>query len=339
MIFSRRQLLQQTIGFSAWAALNGGCRSSSPSSSSSSSAPRADRPADDSAIDARGCHLLAVGDFGVKPKDLPRQRAVSEAMALYAAKYEFRPAALALLGDNFYGGLAGKGVASPRWRTNVEAMYPPDAFACPMYAVLGNHDYFDEGGRASVAAQLAYRAHRPDSRWTLPAKQYRFELPAQNPLATFVVIDTNGVYGDRAMSRTARQRQAAWVADELGKPRTTPWLFVVGHHPVFSDGAHGDTKELVADLDPLLRRHAVDLYLCGHDHDLQHIEFRDHPTSFVVSGAGGARAREIRGARRGVFGRAVYGFTHLELHADRFTVRHVDANGVNLHAFTKNRRA
>src|ERR1700761_2394235 len=40
--------------------------------------------------------------------------------------------------------------------------------------------------------------------------------------------------------------------------------------------------------DSLLRRHKVDLYLSGHDHDLQHIEFKGHPTSFVISGGGGA---------------------------------------------------
>jgi tartrate-resistant acid phosphatase type 5 len=32
----------------------------------------------------------------------------------------------------------------------------------------------------------------------------------------------------------------------------------------------------------------VDLYLSGRDHDLQHLEFKGHPTSFVISGRGGA---------------------------------------------------
>jgi tartrate-resistant acid phosphatase type 5 len=45
---------------------------------------------------------------------------------------------------------------------------------------------------------------------------------------------------------------------------------------------------LIAQWDSLLRRHNVDLYLSGHDHDLQHLEFKGHPTSFVISGGGGA---------------------------------------------------
>jgi hypothetical protein len=34
---------------------------------------------------------------------------------------------------------------------------------------------------------------------------------------------------------------------------------------------------LIAQWDSLLRRHNVDLYLSGHDRDLQHLEFKDHP--------------------------------------------------------------
>jgi len=276
-------------------------------------------------------HLMAVGDFGVKKSDLSRQRAVADGMARYLAREDLRPDALALLGDNFYGGLGRAGADSSRWQSNVESMYPERAFACPMYAMLGNHDYHDGGG--SVAAQLEYSRRR--GRWTLPWKWYRFEVGAgRKPLATVLVIDTNFVFAG-GLSKAERQQQGVWLADQLSAKRRTPFVFVLGHHPVYSGGSHGDSQKLVEHLDPLLRRHKVDLYLCGHDHDLQHIEFNNHPTSFVVSGAGGARARETRERKNGAFARAVYGFTHVELRADRFIVRHVDANGATLHAFTK----
>ncbi len=35
------------------------------------------------------------------------------------------------------------------------------------------------------------------------------------------------------------------------------WKLVVGHHPVISNGAAGDTRELVEQLEPLLIRHKV----------------------------------------------------------------------------------
>ena len=40
--------------------------------------------------------------------------------------------------------------------------------------------------------------------------------------------------------------------------------------------------------EPLIRQAKVDFWITGHDHDLQHIEFANHPTSFVISGGGGA---------------------------------------------------
>jgi hypothetical protein len=321
-MLSRRRFLRQTFEFSA-AALLAGRAVAAPSAAA---APASGATA----------HLLAVGDCGVRGKDLSRQRAVSEAMARYAGSRRFRPDAVAMLGDNFYGGLGRAGVRSKRWQANVEAMYPADAFPGPVYGVLGNHDYSDGAAGGSAAAQLAYRQYVPDSRWTMPGRWYRFTLgpDGDQPLATVLVIDTNFVFNG-GLSSGDRKRQWAWLQRELSRTPTSPFLFVFGHHPVFSNGSHGDTQSLVDHLDPLLRRRHVDLYLSGHDHDLQHLEFEGHPTSFVVSGAGGARAREVRERKRGAFARAVYGFTHVEVADDRFTVYHVDANGSVLHTFTK----
>jgi len=320
MTLTRRRFLKQTFGFSAAALLS---RGAGPLLAAKAEAP-----------DSQACHMLAVGDYGVKDRDLERQKAVAGAMARYASAANLKPAALAMLGDNFYGGLAGKGVKSPRWDINVEQMYPAGTFPCPMYAMLGNHDYNDEADDRSVAAQLAYRQHAPDSRWTLPAKWYRFDLLAQDPLASFIVLDTNWADGSVHYPDDHKQ-QMDWLAGELARPRPTPWLFVLGHHPVFNDGKHGDTKGLVEQLDPLLRKNKVDLYLCGHDHDLQHLEFDGHPTSFVVSGAGGAKSYELAARPRRRFGQSVYGFSHLEIQKDRFIVRHIDANATVLYAFTK----
>ena len=320
-MLTRRRFLRQTFGYSAAAVLAG------------AAAPPPGAPADGGAV----AHLLAIGDCGVKKAHLARQRAVSEGMARYAGRHGFRPDALAMLGDNFYGGLGRAGVRSSRWNANVESMYVPETFPGPIFGVLGNHDYRDGGG--SVDAELAYAGHNPGTRWSLPHKWYRFDLaPPQGgaPLATALVIDTNFVFNGGLTSRE-RKRQEAWLKDELAAPRDGRWMFVLGHHPLYSSGSHGDTRTLIDHLDPLLRRHKADLYLCGHDHDLQHIEFKKHPTSFVVSGAGGARARAIRDRRRGAFGRSVYGFTHVEVSREQFAVRHVDANGAVLYGFRKTR--
>jgi len=330
MPLTRRRFLKQTLGFSAAALLSG--RAGRLWGAGDALPPAAPPP------DAQAFHFLAVGDFGVKIKELARQKAVADQMARYVGQTKIQPQALALLGDNFYGGLEGKGVASPRWDVNVESMYPAATFPCPMYAMLGNHDYSDEANGASVAAQLAYASHAPGSRWTMPSRWYRLDLPAHDPLVSFIVLDTNWTYAKEGyLSDKDRKDQSDWVAGELAKPRPGTWLFVLGHHPVFSDGVHGDTPGLAQELDPLLRQHKVEMYLSGHDHDLQHLQFDGHPTSFVISGAGGARTRPTEGMQRRGFGKAIYGFSHIELNRERFIVRHIDANGAPLHAFTKAR--
>jgi 3',5'-cyclic AMP phosphodiesterase CpdA len=90
------------------------------------------------------------------------------------------------------------------------------------------------------------------------------------------------------LTRQQHDEQQQWLESELAKPRTTPFLAVAAHHPLYSNGQHRDNPKLIAQWDSLLRRHKVDLYLSGHDHDLQHLEFKGHPTSFVISGGGGA---------------------------------------------------
>jgi len=46
---------------------------------------------------------------------------------------------------------------------------------------------------------------------------------------------------------------------------------------------------LLQKLLPIMERHKVDVYVCGHDHNLQHLRDVDGDSlDFVVSGAGGA---------------------------------------------------
>jgi 3',5'-cyclic AMP phosphodiesterase CpdA len=121
------------------------------------------------------------------------------------------------------------------------------------------------------------------------------------------------------------------------RPRATPFLAVAAHHPIYSNGIHCDNRVLADEWDPLLRRHRVDLYISGHDHDLQHLEFQGHPTSFVVSGGGGA---ELVGwstppEARGPWGVRALGFTDLEFSKEELTVRHIGKNTMVLYEFKK----
>lgn len=313
---SRRQLLKQSFCFSA--------------------ALLAGRPllqAAQAPVASDASQYLMIGDWGWS-NDLRAQKAVAGGMTRYISDVGIKPEALFMLGDNFYGAFKG-GTDCPRWKEQFSDVYPKAVFPGPCYAILGNHDYDDEPV-AKLEAELGYAKAHPGTRWHLPSKWYRLELArAGKPLITVLALDSN--YKNSQVSLTSEERaaQLVWLKAELEKPRTAPWLVVIGHHPLYSNGVHGDHKELCDDWEPLFRKHRVHFYFAGHDHDLQHLEFEKHPTSFVISGGGGARVREVTQNGRGPFAAGVYGFTQLEVTPERFIVRHIDANRNLLHGFVK----
>ncbi|MCU1223285.1 MAG: Acid phosphatase [Edaphobacter sp.] len=321
---SRRRFLRQSFAFSALAALG-----TVPSFAGRGKAPGAE-----------GSNLLMVGDWGYE--DFQAQTRVAAGMSHYVREHGLKTDALLMLGDNWYGPLEG-GVESKRWQTQFEDMYPKSLFDCSAYAILGNHDY-QRMPDSKVDSELEY-AKKAGTRWVMPSRWYRFEFPEKNPLMTVIALDSNMPHEDGTPSKgnnftlTPKQQaeQLAWLEAELEKPRKTPFLVVMGHHPIFSNGPHGDTKILVRDWEPLLKKHKAHLYLAGHDHDMQHLEFEGHPTSFALSGGGGADlyTLKIEEAQRGPYAAKVYGFSHLEVTPEKITLRHMDESGKLIHAFSK----
>ena len=320
-MLSRRGFLRQSFAFSAVAGLG-------------SLPPFARKP------DTSAAQLLMIGDWGYE--DFTAQSRVAGAMQQYVRGHGLTTDALLMLGDNWYGPLPD-GVASTRWKTQFEDMYPKSVFNCPAYAIAGNHDY-QRMPESKVAAELEY-SRKGGTRWTMPSLWYRFDFPVRKPLMTVIALDSNVPHPEGQQAKgvnftlTAAQQaeQLAWLEAELSKPRTTPFLVVMAHHPIFSNGPHGDHRTLIADWDPLLRKHGVHLYLAGHDHDMQHLEFEGHPTSFVLSGGGGADlyALKIDEAQRGPYASRIYGFSHLEVTREKLTLRHLDEMGRQIHSFEK----
>jgi tartrate-resistant acid phosphatase type 5 len=290
--------------------------------------------------DTGAAQLLMVGDWGYE--NFAAQTRVAQAMQAYAHEHRLKTDALLMLGDNWYGPLPD-GAKDKRWQTQFEEMYPKSVFDCPAYAIPGNHDY-QRMPQSKVAAELEY-AKAGGTRWTMPSLWYRFEFPAKNPMMTVVALDSNmpfpnGTWDkgtDFTLNPTQQAEQLAWLTTELEKPLKTPFLVVMGHHPIYSNGPHGDHPVLVRDWEPLLRKHKAHLYLAGHDHDMQHLEFEGHPTSFVLSGGGGADlyTLKIEEAKRGPMAQKVYGFSHLEVTPELLTLRHLDEQGRLIHGFTK----
>ncbi|MEP2777148.1 MAG: metallophosphoesterase [Luteolibacter sp.] len=315
---SRRTAIRQTFCFSA-ALLAGRLPAFGASAESSA---------------AGATHFTMIGDWG-RHDDMTQQKAVAKGMIDYMVERTIRPEAMFFLGDNFYGQMPG-GVKCPRWKTQYSAIYPPAAFPGPCHAILGNHEY-DDQPKVKVEAELGYAKYKPTTRWNMPNKWYRLDIgPEEKPLMTVLCLDSNYSNQRDQLTPAEKAEQLAWLKAELAKPRKAPWLVVNGHHPLYSNGKYGDFPEMIEEWDALFREHKVHFYFCGHEHDLQHLELEDHPTSFVISGGGGAPIRPLQpGKERGPFGQAVAGFTHLEVTHEQFIVRHVDKDSNILHAFSK----
>lgn len=227
--------------------------------------------------------FLAFGDFGARTP-------IREENVLRMREFmgQNRVDAILSLGDNFYN-YGVKSVHDPQWQ-DYENTY--HALACPFYAVLGNHDYLGD-----IQAQIAYTTFSRNTHWKMPSRYYDRIFVSGGESVHMFFLDTftlsphesrmNSVamgmpnfdvlYGQKDIE------QYRWLERGLGQS-TANWKVVVGHYPVFSHGHHGNTDELVRDLLPLLKRHQVDFYLSGHDHNLEFL--RKDEINFIVSGTG-----------------------------------------------------
>lgn len=290
---------------------------------------------------ADSLNFLVVGDWGRHGHE--HQREVAERMGESAQLLQAR--FIISVGDNFYdNGVTG--VHDPAWKSSFEAVYTASSLQVPWYIALGNHDY-----RGNAQAQLDYSAISP--RWRLPARWYRFsERTPEGALLEVFVLDTSPMirayYADGArLVKVADQQahvpvQLAWLESALHASRAD-WKIVIGHHPIYmgrtvgalSAGApdrrlrlDGGSRELIEQLDPILQRHRVALYLNGHIHDLQHVQ--RGATHYVCTGAGSRTARycDIGGSD---FCSLHPGFVACGLTALRLRVTYRDYRGAGLH--------
>jgi acid phosphatase len=280
----------------------------------------------DEAAPALAPAFLAVGDWG-RGGDR-KQTAVARAMAQAAA--EVRSRFVVSVGDNFYP--AGvRSADDPQWKTSFEDVYAAPSLQTPWYAALGNHDY-----RGRPGAQLAYA--RRDNRWRMPDRSYAASSSETGiPNLDIFVLDTTPMVGDydEALMRLVRGRvsvprpgrQYAWLERSLQHSHAT-WKIVVGHHPLYSGGRHGGSRELVARLEPLFQAHGVQAYLCGHDHALQHIQVGG--TAHVCTGAGASAgpADKLPGTR---FRHARPGFAMLSVEDQALRLEFRDFTGRSLY--------
>lgn len=239
--------------------------------------------------------FFILGDWGglpIFPYTTPSEVAVAAAMGRLGTKLNtsFQLA----LGDNFYF----DGVQSandPRFKHTFEDVFTAKSLQTSWYVLAGNHDHL-----GNVSAQIAYG--KTSSRWVYPDYFYTFSVwqnNKQNKLVDFVMLDTVMLCGGGNVSdwehsplkgpdnNYVAEAYWKWVEEQL-RQSTAPYLLVSGHFPVYSVAEHGPTKCLVDRLRPLLHQYRATAYLCGHDHNLQHLadDLDGTHMDYFVVGAG-----------------------------------------------------
>lgn len=254
--------------------------------------------------DSQAIRVLAFGDFGTGSVS---QKQTAAAMVDWNKTTRFDFAIT--LGDNFYP----VGMSSPtdlRWKEHWSELYDP--LGIKFYASLGNHDWASSD---SPAAEILYSERSPS--WRMPSPYYTFTGGA----VQFFAVDTNEM----------SDAQLMWLDGEL-KKSTAKWKIVYGHHPIYSDGDHGDGQWLIAKLLPLLKNR-VDVYLVGHDHVMNHIK-PESGVHFFVSGGGGAGLYKVKAGPRTLFAQSTNGFLVIEADSDALTLRFVGIDQKQLYEYT-----
>ena len=129
----------------------------------------------------------------------------------------------------------------------------------PSLATPGNHEYYrDKSQKPQVSMHW-----RP-----------QFALPENGPeglLETAYYIDYQGVRFIAMNSQAANldssimDKQAAWFEKVISQ-NPMRWNVVIHHHPIYSTKNGRDNEEWRKKMEPLYKKHHVDIVLQGHDH-------------------------------------------------------------------------
>jgi len=177
-------------------------------------------------------------------------------------------------------------VDDPLWMTNYELIYSHPELMIEWLPVLGNHEY-----RGNTQAVLDYS--RVSRRWCMPARYYTKVFTEDSTSVRLVMIDTtpliskyrlkSNTYPDAVLQQAEAQLQ--WL-DAVLTTAKEDWVIVVGHHPIYAQTTKDESErqDMQRVVDTLLRKHGnVDMYLCGHIHNFQHLRVEGSRIDYVVN--------------------------------------------------------
>ena len=226
-----------------------------------------------------------------------------------------------------------RSVHDPLWMTNYELIYSHPDLMLPWYPILGNHEY-----RGNTQAVIDYSGI--SARWQMPARYYTKVMEEDGATIRLVMIDTPPLL-DKYREDTEKypdagkqdmDKQLAWLDSVLTSAKED-WVMVVGHHPIYADTDKNDSErtDMQKRVDSILRKHGnVDMYVCGHIHNFQHIRKTDSKIDYVVN-TSGSLAREVKPVDGTQFCSGATGFSLITVDKHELCLHMMDKNGKVLH--------
>ncbi|MDR0659055.1 MAG: metallophosphoesterase [Mediterranea sp.] len=227
-------------------------------------------------------------------------------------------------------------VNDPLWMTNYELIYKHPELMINWYAILGNHEY-----RGSTQAVLDYA--NVSRRWLMPDRYYTKVFDEEGVTVRVVWLDTTPLidkyrndsvqYPDAC--RQDMQKQLAWVDSVLSTKRED-WIIVVGHHPIYAQTSKEDSErgDLQKRLDPVLRRHNVDMYMCGHIHNFQYIRVPGSNIDYVVN-TSASLSRAVKPTEGTRFCNGDPGFSVCSVDKEHLKLYMINEKGDVVHTITR----
>lgn len=245
-----------------------------------------------------------------------------------------RPRFVINSGDNFHD-VGVKDTLDPLWKIGFENLYTTPSLNIDFYGTIGNHEYM---GNPQALVDYTHCS----SRWKVPARYYTVSKTIDSTTTLrIIVLDTSPFlesYQKKDQYKEVRsqdtKKQVAWL-DSVLKVSKEKWKIVIGHHPIYtSDLGHGNTNELIDQVDPLLRKYNVDFYFCGHVHSFQHLS-RKGMDYIVTSSA--CKPRRSNPWFYTKFHARSLGFTLCSVSKEGFRVSFINEKGDELYDFRKNK--
>lgn len=217
----------------------------------------------------------------------------------------------------------------PLWMTNYELIYAHPELMLPWYPTLGNHEY-----RGNTQAVLDYS--NVSARWEMPARYYTKVLDDDDVTVRLVFIDTAPMinkyrkgadkYPDAGKQNI--DEQLAWLDKTLADAKED-WVIVLGHHPIYADTDKSESErtDLQRLLNPILLKHNVAMYVCGHIHNFQHIRKPGTDIDYVVNTSGSLSRPKVNKIDGTQFCSGVSGFSLVSADKQTLDLYLIDKEG------------